>query len=289
MFFIVTTGRSGSTTIARVLSQHPLCVCSHEQHRILIKLSAERCHGQVEDEEIQFYLTGMFPHRVGLQLYGESNQRLSYLIPLLSELNTNPKFLWLIRDGRKVVASMVSRGAYGHEQSAGPTKIWAKYRIQGDLCNDVTSETWQMMSPFEKCCWYWSYTNRMIDNDLAKLSQDVWIMIRLEDISMYLNEVLKFLELPFYPLKLVQANKHVDTTYHFTNWSEEEQEAFSFWCGQGMDKWYPGWREGSIVKPVAQVNNEPTRGFSFLHATGSHVKWIVMKGAGKLTDKVSFS
>lgn len=288
MFFVVTTGRSGSTTLARVLSQHPLCHCSHEQHRILVKLAAERCHSQIDDKELGYYLETMFPHRVGLRLYGESNQKLSYFIPLLAGLGRQPKFIWLIRDGRNVVASMFSRGAYGTEKSAGPTKVWAKYRLQGDLCGDVSQQTWQMMSPFEKCCWYWSYTNRTIENDLNHLDKAFWMIVRLEELNDHLAGILKFLDLPYYPLKTVQANRNSETTHRSATWNDHERMAFDVLCGEIMDRWYPGWKENRTVSPMGKSSKFSELGTKFLLTTTSNMRWFVSKGLGKLTTRTSY-
>ena len=49
----------------------------------------EFCHGGISDEELEAYLfrpMSIFPHRRGLKLYGESDQKLAYLIPVLARL-----------------------------------------------------------------------------------------------------------------------------------------------------------------------------------------------------------
>jgi hypothetical protein len=108
MFFVVTTGRSGSKSLSEILNQHPICACHHEPHKILIKLSAEYCHHQIDAHELQSYLfepESIFPYRISYKLYGESDHRLSFFIPQLKETGTSTKFLWLLRDGRSVIAS----------------------------------------------------------------------------------------------------------------------------------------------------------------------------------------
>jgi hypothetical protein len=288
MFFIVTTGRSGSTTLARVLSQHPLCYCSHEQHRVLVKLATERCYSQIDDVELRFYLALMFPHRVGLKLYGESNQKLSYLIPLLAELGRIVKFIWLIRDGRDVVASIFSRGWYGEEKVTSENFPWVKYRIQGDLCGDLSTETWSAMTPFEKCCWYWSYTNRTIARDLENVDKATWTMVKLEELFGSLDNILAFLDLPFYPLKVIRANSNPVSTHRFEVWNREQREAFDFWCGSAMDNWYSGWRE-SVPRIQQRDRDENSRNVSvnlFL-TVSSHTRWFIIKSLRNVMPRVT--
>ena len=152
MFFVVSTGRSGTKTIARVLNQHPLCRCTHHppEHRVLIRLGAEHCHGEIDAEDLSFFLEGMFPRRFGWPIRGESDQRFSYMIPLLADLPAAPEIIWLIRDGRDVVASAFARGWYGKEP---PRKVWPKARIQGDKSGALSAEEWAAMPAFERCCW----------------------------------------------------------------------------------------------------------------------------------------
>jgi len=45
ILFVVTTGRSGSLTLAHMISQHPEITCLHEPRRQLIRLSTEYAHG----------------------------------------------------------------------------------------------------------------------------------------------------------------------------------------------------------------------------------------------------
>jgi hypothetical protein len=296
MFFVVSTGRSGTMTISDLLSQHPLCECLHEPQRIVVRLATERSYDQLDDNELRFYLKKLFPPQFGIRCYGVSDQKLSYLIPLLAGNDGKAKFIWLIRDGRNVVASYFTRGAYGQEEAEDPKGsyrpelhnryYWAKYRIQGDLCGDVKPELWKSMSPFEKCCWYWSYTNRTIERDLKKLDDDSWMIVRLEDLSADLDAILDFLDLPYYPLKMIVANRNPVPTYQHTDWNESNQRAFDLWCGAGMDCWYPNWREsGSNTQPGVN-GHDRVAATKLLRSATSHVRWFGTKGVEKLKDRV---
>ena len=295
MFFVVTTGRSGSQTMAQVLSQHPLCHCLHEPHLILTKLATERCHDQIDDAELRQLLFNqynpyeMFPHRRGLKLYGESDQKLSYIIPTLAELGTTVRFIWLIRDGRDVVASTFSRGWYDSEETSNPPHIWAKHRIQGHLCGDVCPETWSTLSPFEKCCWYWSFTNRTVEKDLQNLDPASWIMLRIEDLAARLNDLLDFLELPYYPLRVVRANRSSGPTHHFEKWNKQQRAAFDFWCGEEMDRLYPDWRDGEKSPYTSESGYGRNRLIDVVHTVSSHARWLTVRAVRRVASVFSYS
>lgn len=280
MFFVVSTGRCGSMSLARILDQHPLCRCAHEPHPILIKLAAEWQHGLVSVGELRQYLAfkgnRLFPHRVGLRLYGESDQKLSFIIPFLAEFGTNTKFIWLIRDGRDVVSSMVTRSrVYVDHSTAVSPSLWHKYRIRGDRCGDVRPETWQSMTGFAKSCWYWSYTNRTIAESLADVGESTSMLVRLENLADALPSLLEFLDLPFYPLTMVSANVSKTLVRGFEAWTRNERNAFERWCGPEMDRWYPDWRRQGV--PVAGPATVRSRTGEAVQAIRSHVAWAAGK------------
>lgn len=275
MFFVVTTGRSGSMTIARVLNQHPLVHCVHEPRPILIKLATEYCHHEITEDELRAYLFRpqvIFPHRVGLKLYGESDHKLSYLIPLLTEIGTSTRFIWLVRNGKDVVSSIMGRNWYCEDEQRNPQNIWEKYRLRGDLSGDVAPGDWAAMSRFDKCCWYWSYTNRVIYQSLSQIDPNNWMMVRLEELEKQLGKLQEFLELPYYPLQLEVTNKSAVPLHSAKDWSSEQKDAFQRQCGPEMEAWYPV-NDQSVVQPSAH----PQDYLSSFRILGSFTRWATSK------------
>jgi hypothetical protein len=84
---------------------------------------------------------------------------------LLSEILPQAGFIWLIRDGRAVVASTVGRGWFDDHELEGvpPEKYmkrqWKTHRLNGALCGALSGEEWRQMSVFERNCWYWAYSS----------------------------------------------------------------------------------------------------------------------------------
>ena len=67
---------------------------------------------------------------------------------------SNATFIYLVRDGRDVVRSLMNRRHYRdkdhHSYKYKPTK------------NDIYRKAWKRMDRFEKVCWYWMHGNQYI-------------------------------------------------------------------------------------------------------------------------------
>lgn len=247
MFFVVSTGRSGTTSITHALRQHPRIDCRHEHRPQLVRLSAQYAHGNISSgearEELRALYCETFSHG---SVYGESDHHLFNLIPLLAEVLPEAKFIWLIRDGRGVVASGVARGWYDPEREAAawPTRrwgpgIWDYYRIRGDLVGEVPAEEWQRMSVHEKNCWYWAHVQRTIEAGLAPLPKSRWMLVKLEELGSTIPDILAFLGVPPAELAVPVANTSRKPVRSWDSWSPAETDAFWRWCGTGMARWYP--------------------------------------------------
>jgi len=251
LFFIVTTGRSGSMTIARTLSQHPQIICRHEPRPQLIRLSTELAHREkpihlVKKELYYIYQFSVFPKD---KIYGESDQKFFNLITLLSELLPNSKFIWLVRDGRDVVASTYGRGWFSPQESEGSylttdlNRRWQYYRLNGAKCGALCKEEWEEMSVFEKNCWYWAYVNKEIEKQLISLPQDRWTVVRLEELSREISNLFRFLSLDPVPVNVRRYNIASYNVVRWPDWDRQSRKSFEQLCGEMMDKLYPGWRD----------------------------------------------
>ena len=243
--FIVSTGRSGSTTIARTLNQHPRVTAVHEPHRSLIRLSTEWAHGLRDPDLVRAELYATYDASVcpGPDVFAESDQNLSVLLdPLLSRAH-HARVLWLVRDGRDVVSSALRKGWYqGGAPADNRSNAWDDYRLRGDLCGEVEKEAWEGMTAFEKNCWYWSYVNRAIESSLAQVPSDRWLFLRLEGLAHHTDDVFELAGVDPVP---VHIERHNAGRGPKPVWSASEAEAFETWCGPAMDQWYPGWRTGA--------------------------------------------
>jgi hypothetical protein len=239
--FVPSTGRSGTTTMARLLSGHPEIRCRHERRRQLIRLSTELAHGVVDEAAAEAELHAIYVASGAYRapIYGDSDHRLFNLIGILGRVLPEAKFVWLVRDGRDVVASTTARGWYDAEYTSG---TWGEYRLRGDAAGEVEAAEWGAMTPFAKNCWYWAYVNRVIGAEVDRLPASRWMPLRLEDIATENAEVFRFLDVAPVPAAARRENPSRREVVPPTEWSPAEREAFERWCGDAMDRWYPGWR-----------------------------------------------
>ena len=260
MFFVLSTGRSGSETIAKLLSQHPKLSCSHESRNQLIRLSTAYENGEISYEstlsELDMLYNWADVYTKGM-LVGESHQKLSNLVKPLAELFPKAKFLWLIRDAKKVIASCTKRGwyspdyVYHHTYRGANSEGWNEHRLQGDICGHLSSEEWNSMQPFEKNCWYWNYWNSVIKSSFLDLESDRTHVLKLEKIDNLAvqKELLEFLKVDSFALNNVHSNKA--RNYHNAHdgvWDKESESIFQKNCGALYREFYgtDGQRELSV-------------------------------------------
>jgi hypothetical protein len=175
-------------------------------------------------------------------IYGESDHRLFNLIGILARVLPTSRFIWLIRDGRDVVASTMAKGWYDAEFRSG---LWGEYRLRGDACGDVPAAEWEAMTPFEKNSWYWGYVNRVIERQLSDLAPCRWMQLRLENLVSRAVGLFDFLGVRPIAVRGSRINRLRWGVVPPERWEEADSRAFERRCGETMDRWYPGWRRSS--------------------------------------------
>jgi glycosyltransferase involved in cell wall biosynthesis len=263
MFFVLNTGRAGSNTISRVLSQAPDCQCLHEPEPAFIEEATRFRYGEVSSDDLVRVLRATRPPlRSGVK-YGESNNKLALMVPVLERAFPDSRYVWLIRDGRQVVCSGLQRGWFTERDAAENASAWRRWRLRGDRLGVVDPEEWERWSPFEKNCWLWSYTNHLIRRDLQRLESDRTFVVRIESLGQSLPELCGYLGITPVPFVISRANRRVADagasgttnsverilTWH--DWSDDERKTFLRQCGDLMDDMYPDWRQGQTWRDLA--------------------------------------
>jgi hypothetical protein len=169
LFFIVGHGRSGTMLISKLLNNSgENVIVRHEDHDEdlpYFHLGMTNDYNNIITNHLYKRFNQIFDKLPDGVTYGEVNSLLRYNIDWLKE-NLNPFLIHLVRDGRDVVRSMYSRKVYLH-----PYKNIPAYPKD----NDLFSTKWQLISRFEKLCWYWNHSNFYIKERLNDF-------IRFEDI-----------------------------------------------------------------------------------------------------------
>lgn len=242
MFFILSSGRCGSTSIEDFLNQASDCHCVHEPEPQLISEATLYAYGKYDHCKLVELLKSSRPSLVDGKQYGESHPKLSFVFPALNEAFPTAKYIWLLRDGRDTVSSFHARGWYTGSKEL---HAWETWRIQGDQTGDFSKKEWAGLSPFEKCCWHWTHVNRRIQRSLDVVAERS-LRVRLEKLQGSASTLFGLLGLtpPSNPM-LITANTAM--SHHrltkYSQWSKDQTAAFMDYCGPAMDEWYPGWNE----------------------------------------------
>ena len=190
--FVLSTGRSGSTMLARALGLHSSLYAVHEPQP---KLNAESfaewtdSHSRDQIESKTALKRDWLIAQTHYQdlVYVESAYFLAHLVPVLHRLY-GAKFIHLHRNGMDFVRSGYERPWYvDRRHPATVMKRWIRRRWLIDI--GVSNEDHQLPTPegltsrFEKISWLWMEINRVIMEDLAELADEYSLQVAVEDLN----------------------------------------------------------------------------------------------------------
>jgi hypothetical protein len=249
--FVLGTGRCGTNMFAHLMDGVSDCHIAHEANPLLLKEITDYRNGVMSRADMVDLLRRTRGEEAlgGSRLSGESNQRLSLIMPELHEAFPNAKFIWLIRDGRDFGISALERLWYSPREAEVPLPHmaeWSEHRVRADQVGEMSAAQWNRLEPLGRNFWYWSYINRLIEKESKRLNLPMFLL-RLEDAKTRVNEMMQFLELEA-PKKMEvpvtnQSRKKIRKSATWQQWSPRHRAMFTELCGSEMDKHYPGWRE----------------------------------------------
>ncbi len=200
-FFIVSSGRSGTAMLHKALLAAGNVDMHHEYMvQILQPLAVRRYHGLVSHAEATRILDqthGAAVHYCEAEFWGDSSNKLSWLIPELSALLPEAKFVHLIRDGRKVTGSYFRKlggECYDDRSSlilarylAAPRQVpppppEKQYWWPQAKSGSPWAAEFSRFSQFERIAWHWCEVNQVILDALASLPSSRHHFVRLEDL-----------------------------------------------------------------------------------------------------------
>ncbi|WP_321262295.1 DapH/DapD/GlmU-related protein [Psychroserpens sp.] len=208
--FVLSTGRSGSKTITKILNQDRSCHALHEDIHQLIRISTQLSYDpknvSLKNELDAIFAFKTWPSNEG-QVLIHSDQRLWNLVSYLSENFPNAKFIHLKREATSCIRSMLYRDWYQpNEYPKYNNHDWAMYRLQGDKLGVFSTSEWNEMTPLEKCTWYYSYVNSNIEASLKAIPGERHMYIEVENLSESIKDVQRFLNLDLQELNVVASN-----------------------------------------------------------------------------------
>jgi hypothetical protein len=269
VLFVLGTGRCGTRSIVDLISHVPGCRLEHERSPVLLREASEYAEGRMAHPAMVRLLQATRGPETfhASRVAGEANQRLSLVLPALAEAVPDATYLWLIRDGRATVDSLHRRFCYHRDEARLRPGLgeWAESRPNGHRLGVFEQGEWQGMNGFARCCWYWAYTNDLIEGEADRLSLPLQ-QVRLEELAWRLPSLAAQLGLTAEELQTRRSNSSTDARKAgWRHWSQSQRDVFENHAGATMDRWYPGWREenyGAVARPLGFVASAWKRGTS---------------------------
>ena len=199
-FFIVSSGRSGTAMLHKALSAAPGVEMHHEYMvHIVQPLAVKRYLGLVAKSEALKVLgeTHMAAVRYSdAAHWGDSSNKLSWLIPELAGLLPDAKFVHLVRDGRKVASSYFHKlaaecyddrsvqvfQAFCDDPALVAPPPEKEYWWPVPRKTDPLARQFRGYSQFERIAWHWAEINRVILDSLAAQPPGQSHFVRLEEL-----------------------------------------------------------------------------------------------------------
>ena len=190
----------------------------HHEYMVQITqpLAVRRYLGLIDEKECRRIIGetyGAAIHYSRAPHWGDSSNKLSWLIPDLAALLPNARFVHLVRDGRKVASSYfyklgdecyddqsnaVMQAHYDGAVPAPPPekKYWWPVPRRGA----ADAARFRAFDQFERIAWHWAEINRMALNELAKLPAQRTLFVKLEELRSVPSQaraLYEFLSLPY--------------------------------------------------------------------------------------------
>lgn len=198
VFFLIGCGRSGTTSLSRILGTATNAVCLVEPSPNLNRECRDMIEGRLSNPRIVVELIRSRidqTHAKGL-IHGEKQLTLAPFIPTLHNA-FECKFVLIHRDGREVVRSWLEwhnqmfGSVYRECTDPGPLTErafkasaalpldydHADYSRPRPRSSDAFHGEWENLSRMEMCAWYWSFMNGLALDNLALIPRKDWMSI----------------------------------------------------------------------------------------------------------------
>lgn len=166
----------------------------------------------------------------GINTYGEINPFLRRHISEIKKAFPNAKIFHLVRNGKKVVRSIMCRATFGAKDPLGEI-------VKPDN-NSPYYAKWDNMSRFEKVCWMWQEDNRKMRNEAG---YSIKFEELVSDYDYFKDKLLDYLNIYISKDKwgkYVNRPKNISPVYSFPEWkkwTEEQKNQFINICGEEME------------------------------------------------------
>lgn len=178
--FVLSTGRTGTKTLARLLDLSREVAAFHEPRPQLLK-ERQIARWEVHANERKYRHifiwargTPLFKSTLDERVYAETSARLTFFAPVIADLLPNAKFLFIHRRPFGVVRSGMKRGWYVDHP--------ADYARVRPVKGEEFFDRWDEMSPFKKICWYWRVYNDFALDFCEQVSSSRTLIVRASEL-----------------------------------------------------------------------------------------------------------
>lgn len=243
--FVLSSGRCGTQTLARLLNLSTRMRAFHEREPRLLRETSDAFYNVFENPEPYIgVFRKAFANRLGYarltgKVYCDTSNRLTFLAPTISTVLPHSIFIHLYRHPADVIRSGMRRGWYGGHD-------WDAFRIK-PVSTDAGYCNWDEWDPFNKICWSWAATNQFAFRFSEQISTSRILRLRFEDLmnvdTREYERVFEFLnvECPAHEqicsvLDTRHNQQKVGAFPELSGWTREQRLAIHDIAGQMMDR-----------------------------------------------------
>ncbi len=194
--FIVGSGRSGTAALAKLLAEEPGVEMHHEYLCTHIQPVAVRhAMGLADAAEVRAALDRCHGAAIALcprPVWGDSSNKLSWILPILAEMFPDARIAHVVRDGRKVASSYFHKLGDEIYDDASVAALGRWVDGRGLLPPPEKRYWWPLPPPghpdhdafrgydqFQRIAYHWAEVNRVVME--APLPRGMLARFRLED------------------------------------------------------------------------------------------------------------
>jgi hypothetical protein len=261
--FILSTGRTGTKFFAGFFSSgfnHVYAV--HEPSPDMLELGLSVVRGEISfrraRKELRLSRQNICKqvNKKNYSYYIESNNNISFIVPLLKDYFKNCKIIHVVRDGRNFVRSSYSKVIFP-PRDGKPAMLFMtpgdhRRRLQAvDFPDDPYHYRWKEMTRFERICWYWVKVNSIIEYSIKGDKNS--IRVKYEDIFSEdsgietISNIIEFLDLTdkmsfnkdemkkFFEKKVNYTEKFL--LPQWSEWTSQQRDFFIEIAGRKMEEY----------------------------------------------------
>ncbi|MBN1561075.1 sulfotransferase [candidate division KSB1 bacterium] len=229
--FVLSTGRSGTLLLSKLLSLSPHVAVAHQPRPELIRASklafekvkiAPEVFRETFKSAREELLLEVLRHD---QIFVETNNRITFFSPIIRDVFPHARFIHLVRHPGDFVRSGIRRGWYSekHEHDIGRIVPTSQAR-----------NLWAAWTLIEKIGWLWNETNLFIEEVKSAVPPDDFLFVKAEDLfadAGITRDIFSFLGTPAPSLNAIAKNLRPENVQKkgdyppYREWPDEDKQS----------------------------------------------------------------